>query len=245
MAETPSPAAALVMLSGAVLSHQSAARQWGIELVDDDGIEWLTIPRNSGRYALQGWRLRRSDLAPRDSVLLTSGLRVTSVLRTLRDLALVLTGAAPVVAIDSALRQALTTHAALSAYACALRGPGADRVRRAVGAADPRSGSVLESLARVLFVGSALAPFRTQYVIFDHGGVFVARVDFCWPASRLVVEVDGFAFHSDHAAYRRDRERMNQLEQLGWCVLRFTWEDVMSRPAHVTGLVRGCLARAA
>ena len=69
--------------------------------------------------------------------------------------------------------------------------------------------------------------------------------DFACADARLVVEADGFAFHSDRAAYRKDRERLNALERLGWRVLRFTWEDVRGRPAYVVGLVHGCLADAA
>ena len=34
---------------------------------------------------------------------------------------------------------------------------------------------------------------------------------------------------------------MNELERLGWRVLRFSWEDVTQHPDHVVGLVRGCL----
>ncbi|MDP9496716.1 MAG: DUF559 domain-containing protein [Actinomycetota bacterium] len=68
----------------------------------------------------------------------------------------------------------------------------------------------------------------------------MAQVDLCWPAACLIVEADGFAFHSDRAAYRRDRERLNQLERLGWRVLRVTWEDVVHRPEHVVALVREC-----
>ena len=70
-------------------------------------------------------------------------------------------------------------------------------------------------------------------------------MDFCWVAERLVVEADGFAFHSDRAAYRKDRERMNALERLGWRVLRFTWEDVVRRPEYVVAAVGAVLARAA
>ncbi|MCW2543138.1 MAG: hypothetical protein JWM40_690 [Frankiales bacterium] len=244
MVEAISQAAALVRLPGAVLSHLSAARQWGIELVEDDGSEWLTIPRNSGRYSLPGWRLRRSDLPPEDSVLVNE-LRVSSVRRTLRDLAVVLTGVTPVAAMDSALRQRLITSAGLAAYAARMRGPGAALVQQVAADADPRCGSVLESQLRVLLQRAGLPPFRTQHVIRDEAGGFVARVDFCWPGQRLVVEADGFAFHSDRAAYRRDRERMNQLERLGWKVLRFTWEDVQGRPAHVAGIVAACLGAVA
>ena len=108
---------------------------------------------------------------------------------------------------------------------------------------DRQAESVLETLLRLVLHGAGLRP-RTQYTIRDRR-TFVARVDFCWPEQRLVVEADGFAFHSDRAAYRRDRDRHNDLERLGWRVLRFTWEDVHRRPEHVVGLVRECLGVAA
>lgn len=60
-----------------------------------------------------------------------------------------------------------------------------------------------------------------------------------------MVEADGYAFPSDRSAYRRDRERANQLSSLGWTVLRFTWEDVTDRPGHVVALVAQCLSPAA
>jgi len=104
--------------------------------------------------------------------------------------------------------------------------------------------TVLETLLRLVLVSAGLTP-QTQRVITDSDGGFIARVDFCWPERRLVVEADGYAYHSDRAAYRRDRERLNQLERLGWRVLRFTWEDVRGRPEHVVALVRECLAASA
>lgn len=239
MDTTVTAGGALVRAPHAVLSHQSAARQWGIELVED-GDDWITIGRNYGRYVVPGWRIRRSDIPDSDIVLTADGLRVTTVRRTLRDLLSVLPLAEAVAAIDSALRQDLVSPAALAGYAAAQRGPGSPRLSHALVLADPRSGSVLESLARVQMVVNGLLGFRTQYVIRD-GRRFVARVDFCWPGQRLVVELDGFAFHSDREHYRRDRERMNQLERLGWRVLRFTWEDVRCRPTHVVSVVRDLL----
>ncbi|TAL20866.1 MAG: DUF559 domain-containing protein, partial [Frankiales bacterium] len=70
-----------------------------------------------------------------------------------------------------------------------------------------------------------------------------ARVDFAWPDERLVVEVDGFAFHADRASYRNDRRRTNELVLAGWRVLRFSWEDVVGSPDVVVDQVRRALRR--
>lgn len=221
------------------MSHELAALAAGVELVDE-GERRLTVPRNRSRLRVQGWQVHRHDLRP-DEVEDVDGIRRTTVLRTLLDLCRVLSLAHAVVAADSALRQGLVSPAELQSALLAAAGRGAVRLRAVAPLVDPLSGSVLESLLRVLLHTLAVLPV-TQYAIHDPTGRFVARVDFCWPAQRLVVEADGFAFHSDRAAYRRDRERLNDLERCGWRVLRFTWEDVVHRPDHVLTLVRDCLA---
>ena len=55
---------------------------------------------------------------------------------------------------------------------------------------------------------------------------------------RLAIEVDGFEHHSSPDAFQRDRTRQNRLVALGWTVLRFTWEDVVKRPAMVAQTIR-------
>jgi hypothetical protein len=109
---------------------------------------------------------------------------------------------------------------------------------------DPKSGSVLESLFRVLVITAGIRPPSTQFTVVDHGQE-VGRFDFAWIAERLIVEIDGYAFHSSRDQFRQDRRRMNELERLGWRVLRFTWEDVVGRPEHVIAVVRHCLSLAA
>ncbi len=66
-------------------------------------------------------------------------------------------------------------------------------------------------------------------------------MDFAWPEQRLLVEVDGFAFHADRSRYRSDRRRTNALVLAGWRVLRFSWEDVVHRPDVVVAQVRAAL----
>jgi very-short-patch-repair endonuclease len=67
------------------------------------------------------------------------------------------------------------------------------------------------------------------------------RVDFAWPASRLVVETDGGAFHNSPTDRARDEERDGVLERGGWTVLRFGWNDVLHRPTSVRAILRQAL----
>ena len=238
------PAEALARSRHAVLSHESAARAWDIELLLDTGRQWLTVPRNASRLIVPGWRVRRHDLPPEQLDVLPNGMRVTVPAQTVLDLARVLPTEQAVVVADSALRRALVSVGVLTHVLTSTLGPGTGGLRVVAAMLDPASGSVLETLLRLRMLEAGLRPL-TQYEIHDERGYLVARVDFCWPAQRLVVEADGFAFHSDRMAYRRDRQRMNELERLGWRVLRFTYEDVRSRPLHVIGLITACLADAA
>ncbi|MCW2545068.1 MAG: hypothetical protein JWM40_2620 [Frankiales bacterium] len=237
MAEIAAEAELLSRYPRAVLSHESAARVLGILLVDDDGSRRITVPRNHGRLVVGGWQVRRADAAASE-VVIVNGLRVTSAARTVVDLGRVLELSLAVAAGDSALRARLVTLRALQTAAAGRRAGVGAFIRML----DAQAGSVLESLLRVILVNAALPAFTTQHLICDRDGEFVARVDFCWAAQRLIVEADGFAFHSDREAYRRDRERMNELERLGWRVLRVTWEEVRGNPQRVVRLVTECLA---
>jgi very-short-patch-repair endonuclease len=62
------------------------------------------------------------------------------------------------------------------------------------------------------------------------------EVDFVWRDVRVVVEVDGYAFHRSPSAFERDRERDAILTTNGWRVLRFTHAQITGRPAWVAAV---------
>jgi very-short-patch-repair endonuclease len=59
--------------------------------------------------------------------------------------------------------------------------------------------------------------------------------DFVWRDARLIVEVDGFAFH--RSTFAADRERDVVLKLAGWEVLRFAYEHVADRAAWVAAVI--------
>jgi very-short-patch-repair endonuclease len=69
------------------------------------------------------------------------------------------------------------------------------------------------------------------------------ELDFAFPAERIAIEVDGWAWHSDVERFRHDRRRQNVLVLAGWTVLRFTWHDLTVRPDTVTAQIRAALVR--
>lgn len=67
------------------------------------------------------------------------------------------------------------------------------------------------------------------------------RVDFCWPAERVIVETDGRASHGGFVASKDDRVRVRFLKRLDYDVLPFTYEEVTQTPAAVAAEVRAAL----
>jgi very-short-patch-repair endonuclease len=68
------------------------------------------------------------------------------------------------------------------------------------------------------------------------------EVDFLWRAHRLVVEVDGFRFHSSRAAFERDRLRDAELQARGFRVIRVTWRQIADQPQPMLGRLAQALA---
>lgn len=69
------------------------------------------------------------------------------------------------------------------------------------------------------------------------------EVDFLWKPHRLVLEVDGYAFHSTRAAFERDRRRDAELQSHGYCVLRVTWRQATDEPEALIARVSTALAQ--
>ena len=221
---------------------RTAAIVWGFDLaVEPDGVE-LTGPNGArvppGVLLRQhhGLRLTERRAGGYD------GIRVSTAVQTVVDCALTLPLAEAVVVADSALRSGHVTEDYLVRAVDARRGTkGAKRLRRVLELADPHSGSVLESLLRVLLVTRGLTPPVSQRVITDARG-FIGRVDLCWPDHRLVVECDGRRWHDPEDARDADRLRDNRLTVASWRVLRFTWAQVVHDPETVVAQVGAALA---
>lgn len=59
---------------------------------------------------------------------------------------------------------------------------------------------------------------------------------------RLAFEVDGYTYHSDRTAFRRDRRRDPELVELAWVVVRFDAQDLLDDPEWVTDRITGIVA---
>ena len=176
-------------------------------------------------------------MSPSEGCALPSPRVGCNLLRTAVDCGRTLPLVDAVVVLDSAMQNGRVKLAALQAAAASARGHGATALRRAVAHVDALSGSPLESALRPLLV---LLDVRLESQVKIPG--IRSPVDFVlngW----LVVEADGFEFHSRREEYRKDRERGNQLAVRGYTLLRFTYEDVAGRPWWVLAQVQAALDR--
>jgi hypothetical protein len=177
------PLRALAVGLQATVSHTSAAILWGMELATTPVGLTVTVERNRSRVVRAEARVHRQDLSADDRVH-RDGLELTTPLRTVLDLCRSLPLPEAVAVADSALRRGLVTVEELAGAARALPpAVGRGRVAAVVRLVDPWSGSVLESLFRVLLHLAGLPAPETQLGVRGAGGRWIGRVDFAWPSA--------------------------------------------------------------
>jgi very-short-patch-repair endonuclease len=231
-------AAVLSCGPGAVLSHASAAALWGLRPSDAAYIDVTVFGPSRRRGA--GLRVHRARRLGADEIATHAGIPVTSVARTILDLA-------PTLRDDRALGRILDRAEVLQtidvtslvAVAGAHPGhPGAGRLRRALAehTPGPLTRSDLEERLLALCRNRGLPRPRVNH--------FVAglEVDFLFAEQRVVVEADGWAYHRSRAAFERDRARDAALALAGYRVLRFTDRQVEREPATVAAAIAAALS---
>lgn len=191
----------------------------------------------------------------RDDVVTNDGLAVTSLARTVVDLACQLPMRQSVAVGDAALRWVAENERSrdLSAELAstlkrAARRPGVPTARRAIAFLDPRSESAAESVSRVLMHEYGVPTPELQYEIFDAVGLLIARSDFAWPELKTLGEFDGGIKYSGafgktaEQVIIEEKRRENVLRGYGWQVVRWTWPD-LSRPADLVRLLERTFER--
>ena len=107
-------------------------------------------------------------------------------------------------------------------------------VRRLLDECDPKAASGIESITRVRIRRKGVR-LTTQAHIPGVGHVDMLIGD------RLVVEVDGYAFHSEKENFQEDRRR-NQVQAAGnYVYMPFTYDDVIDRWPHVEATIMGAV----
>jgi predicted transcriptional regulator of viral defense system len=233
-------AAVLFVGPDAVLSHRSAATLWGIRGHSPRAIEVTAPTKSRSRGSIQ----RHFAALPADEVMEREGMPVTTVPRTLFDLATVL----PVDAVEQALRQSerLRLHDALSLEDLLERYPrrrGSKAIRECLRRRRELPGGItreeLEARFRRFLDRFGLPRPRLNAWLTVNSHRY--QVDCLWPRARLIVELDGFATHGTRSAFESDRDRDRRLATAGYRSTRVTWRQLQDIPQEIAADLRALL----
>jgi len=233
-------AAVLACGDGAVLSHRSAGALWGVIRVDGVRVD-VTMPTRSGpppgRRILR--HRPRRPLQPHEITTL-AGIPVTTVARTLLDLADELDDRALARAVERAEELRVFDLTAVEAVVGAHAGRRkAGRLVRALELYDPAPAR--SELERMFLALCAQEGIPRPQVNADVAGL---EVDFCWAQRAFAVETDGFATHGTRTAFERDRRRDGILALAGVTCRRFSHRQVRRERAFVAAVIRAGLGEA-
>jgi hypothetical protein len=221
-------AAVLACGPDAVLSHRSAAVLWGILEGSPASVD-VTAPRELAGRA--GIRVHTAALAD-DERTVEAGIPVTTVARTLLDLAAVL----QLHELNRALERAEALRLSDPTPLVALvtrhrRRRGTARLKKALEQGPLRPAVTKSELERrfLTFLEQAGLPRPQTNVWLEIAGDWI-EVDCAWPEQRVIVELDSRAYHQTGAAFERDRRRDRRLLAAGWRVARVTDKAMEDEP---------------
>jgi very-short-patch-repair endonuclease len=191
----------------AALSHASALIPYRLM----DAVVTIDVVAPARRTDEAQLRFHRLELS-RDETTRRKGLRVTSIERTLFDIAA--TGADIRRLAHESIAKKLTTQARLRVFAARHRGErGAPAIRRVAG--EPHTRSRLERRFRRFLDDNDLPPGESNHPIGPY------HADIYWPQFGLVVELDEDG-HKTELAFEHDRARDRYLVGTGLRVMRVT-----------------------
>jgi very-short-patch-repair endonuclease len=233
---------AAVLASGpdAVLSHWSAAALWMIRPNSRARID-VTVPHRSRSSD----RIRRHiSKVPPDEVTVHEGVPVTTVPRTILDLAA--TESTDIV--ENLLRESeyLQLSDRLSLPDLLQRYPGKRGTRkmslalkRIMEEPEGRKRSRLEERFSPFLRKHRLPlPRYNDWIVLRERRY---QVDCHWPEIRQIVELDGWQGHSTRSAFREDRARDRRLVAAGYSVAHITWSQLDDEPEAVASDLRSVL----
>jgi REase_MTES_1575 len=230
-------AAVLAGGRGAVLSHRSAAAHWGIRPSQATRTD-VTTPR---KLRSRGGLRFHCCCLPEDEVSVRDGIPVTTVARTLFDLAGVVPRRQFERAVNEAeirrLWDALSLADLLERHP---RRPGAAAIRALI--EEPDGGITREELEErfAVFLEGAGLPRAATNLSMRVSGRWI-EADCVWREQRLIVELDSHTYHGTRASFESDRARDRALTAAGWRVMRVTWRQLHDEPDALAEDLRAAL----
>ena len=232
-------AAAILAFRGqATISHRSAAKLHGLLPWPPKAACWVTTPR--GDSDRPGLIVRKATLDPSD-ITSIERIKTTTAARAILDCAAILPPDEDY-RLETMCAEGHSKRAKLPALRDQIeRNPGKPGVVRLATLLDRHTGPVRskrELERRLLKLVRATDLPHPEVNAWLEG----KERDLVWRELRVVVETDSYAFHGDPATWAKDIGKTNELQLLGYVVLRFTWFDVTERPTWVIGEIRRALA---
>ncbi|RIJ69895.1 DUF559 domain-containing protein [Nakamurella silvestris] len=223
---------------GAVLSGETAAWWWGFVDRPPPAIE-ITVPHGRGIRASPDLdppiRILRRFVDPVDRCI-WAGVPVTS--QPLTAVQAAVRSGRPHI-LDRALQRSVSLVAVEAALARHPAQDGAKAAATLLAAASDRTAAESERMFARILRRNGITGWQVNTRVIAGGSV----PDFRFDAERVIVEIDGWAWHHTPDRFQRDRARQNELILQGWTVLRFTWFDLTQRPAEVLSQVCRALGR--
>jgi very-short-patch-repair endonuclease len=237
-------AAVLTCEPSAVLSHRSAAALWRIRPGSREAIDVAGPSRSRNPRPIR----KHFAVLPGDETTVEYGIPVTTVPRTIFDLASIST----VDIVEFALKESeyLRLYHALSLQDLIDRYPGHRGVQIARDALTShrerprgRVRSPLEERFVPFLRRHQLArPQLNAWIELDDRRL---QVDCLWRPQRQIVELDGWEGHGTRHAFREDRARDRRLRVAGYGVTRIAWSQLDDEPAQIAADLRALLRDAA
>ena len=236
-------AAELALGPEATITHRSAAHELGLLRGRMPPVVDVTVA--TSRRPRGGIRPHKARLDERD-VMTRGGLRITTVARTLLDIAPGLAAPALQAAVDEARVQRRLHLPAIEATIARSPGHhGIGALRRAVARHDPGRGRPIGDFERraIAFLRDhRFPPYVRNFAIVVEGEPFT--LDVVWLRQRVALEFDSRTFHDNDPSFVSDRRRSRRLAAAGWQVVRTTWTDLDERAAEVAADVHALLLAA-
>jgi Protein of unknown function (DUF559) len=231
-------AAVLACGPAAVLSHRTAAAHWGLLRTDQTRID-VTAPR--GRHGAPGIRLHRSRSLDAQDTTSHEGIPITTVHRTLLDLAAQARGGELERALAQAERLQRYDHRAIADVIARSNGHRGTEVLAQATRHEPKWTRNEWEADFLQLLRDAGLPEPLTNEAFDAPEHGHCEPDYHWPSQRVIVEIDGWETHRTRRAFRADRAKDAALTASGYRVLRFT-KDV--EPQLVVRRLRALLPTA-
>lgn len=218
-------------------SHRTAARLHGLDIACPNDLVEITRP--NGLSSERGSaRVHRSTRIPEHHTTVVDGVPTLTVSRTLFDLARTVPDPLLLRALDRGLMGGRCTVPSVWRVFHDLGGRGRPGTKRMRNVLTAMGSDYVPATSELEMVGMALLANRglEWQIPLSDGRGYIRRVDGLHRTARVVVELDG-PQHGREPQRSHDRDADARLRAMGYCVLRFRWDDVTARASETLAMV--------